>query len=161
MGAKGWSMILAFLPLRSSSLWMAMADTHLLSPPSGAAVTDSSAIRSVAPWSVWKAKRDALMLFRLPFLSAPFCFVPAASDWSGVQLQSHCSNAATCHATSTGSPHGWAKVLGLCVHAASISSRTDNQTRPIVQLLTKQWCYLHKTHTVKAGSCAAWQQSAS
>ena len=37
-------------PRRSSSLWMAIADTHLDSPPSLEAVTDTRAIRSVAPW---------------------------------------------------------------------------------------------------------------
>ena len=36
---------------------MATAETHLDSPPWGAAVRDSSAMRSVAPWSLWKAMR--------------------------------------------------------------------------------------------------------
>ena len=86
------SRLLTLRPLRSSSLWMAMADTHLLSPPSGAAVTDTSAMRSVAPWSVWKARRDALMLLRLPFLSARFCAVPAPSQWqcSGTRQAHNC-----------------------------------------------------------------------
>ena len=37
-------------PRRSSSLWMATAETHLDSPPSLAVVTDTRAIKSVAPW---------------------------------------------------------------------------------------------------------------
>ena len=36
-------------PLRSSSLWMATADTHFDAPPDLALFTLSSAIKSVAP----------------------------------------------------------------------------------------------------------------
>lgn len=41
-------------PLRSSSLWMAMPDTHLEAPPFLALARERRASRSVAPWSLWK-----------------------------------------------------------------------------------------------------------
>ena len=44
-------------PRLSSSLWMARPDTHLDSPPDLAVVRLSRAMRSVAPWSLWKARR--------------------------------------------------------------------------------------------------------
>lgn len=63
-------------PRRSSSLWMATADTHLLSPPPGAAVMDSRAMRLVAPWSEWKARR-VMSILLLSILVYPSCFAAA------------------------------------------------------------------------------------
>lgn len=44
-------------PLRSSSLWIATADTHLETPPCLALLMLNIAIRSVAPWSLWNTRR--------------------------------------------------------------------------------------------------------
>jgi len=55
---------------------MATADTHLLSPPPGAALMDSRAMRSVAPWSEWKARR-VMSILLLSTLVYPSCFAAA------------------------------------------------------------------------------------